>query len=136
MVPNPEQSGIGLEYFCNEGDSLWTLSNSELIELATKELDQLGLVPRSAVKEGCVYRVPKAYPIYDTVSGEGVETLRQYCEGFENLYCIGRNGQHRYNNQDHSMLTGILAAESLASGTAQDLWDVNTEQDYLEEVRA
>jgi len=134
MVPDPSKTSLGLEYFCNEGDSLWTLSDEALVDLARRELETIGLVRASAVQDGCVLRVPKAYPIYDSAHTEALATVRAFVDDFENLATIGRNGLHRYNNQDHAMLTGLFAARNLARGEQNDLWSVNADEEYLEET--
>jgi len=133
MVPDQTKTCLGLEYFCFEGDSLWTMKDEELIELGKRELELLGLVKSDEVKEGRVARMPKAYPIYDSAYRDSLETLRKFLDKFDNFQVIGRNGMHRYNNQDHSMLTGMLAAENIL-GAKHDLWKVNDEQEYHEET--
>jgi protoporphyrinogen oxidase len=123
---------LGLEYFVNEGDDLWETPDAELIELATRELIGLGLVEGS-VEAGYVVRVPKAYPVYDAGYAEHVEVLRRWLERVApNVYPVGRNGMHKYNNQDHSMLTAMLAVENI-TGADHDLWSVNVESDYHEQ---
>jgi len=134
MVPDPDKTGLGLEYFCSEGDRLWTMPDEELIELGRRELVQLGLAESVDIKDGCVFRVAKSYPVYDSAYREHLGIIRQYVEGLENLQTIGRNGLHRYNNQDHAMLTGMHAVSNLVKGTRHDLWNVNTEQEYHEQV--
>ncbi len=126
---------LGLEYFVNEGDDLWTRGDAELVDLATRELDQLGLVDGAAVERGYVVRVPKAYPVYDEGYAERVAVLRGWVEAnVPNVHPVGRNGMHKYNNQDHSMLTAMLAAENIL-GARHDVWRVNVEADYHEEDR-
>lgn len=134
MVPDAGKSSLGLEYFCSEGDALWTLSDAELIRLGKEELERIGLARASEISDGCVFRVAKAYPVYDAGYREHLDTVRQFVDGLENLQTIGRNGLHRYNNQDHAMLTGLLAVRNLAGGERHDLWRVNTEPEYHEEV--
>ena len=109
MVPDPTKSSLGLEYFCTEGDELWTLSDAELIELGKRELDRIGLVSPADIEDGCVFRVPKAYPIYDSEYRDYLDTVKNFVRGLENYQTIGRNGLHRYNNQDHAMVTGMLS---------------------------
>jgi hypothetical protein len=133
MVPDPRKTCIGLEYFCFEGDGLWNSSDSELIELGTKELAQLGLVSAQDVEDGTVVRVSKAYPVYDSTYAESLSKIRSFLDQITNLQMIGRNGMHKYNNQDHSMLTGMLAARNFL-GARYDLWMVNVEQNYQEEL--
>ncbi|BAQ61827.1 adrenodoxin reductase [Geminocystis sp. NIES-3708] len=134
MVPDITKTCLGMEYFCSEGDDLWNLSNPELIELATKELKELGLARYKLVEGGTVLRQKKAYPVYDKNYYEYLTIIKDYLGTFENLQTIGRNGMHRYNNQDHSMLTGLLAAKNIL-GEKHDLWKVNTEKSYYEEFQ-
>jgi protoporphyrinogen oxidase len=134
MVPDPDKTCLGLEYFCFEGDALWNLSDQELIELGKKELEILGLIQASEIEDGKVVRMPKAYPVYDAGYHESLQAVRQFLSPIDNLQLIGRNGMHKYNNQDHSMLTAMLAAEN-TSGANHDLWEVNTEQEYHEEIK-
>ncbi len=134
MVPDAGRTCLGLEYFCFEGDSLWTMPDEGLIELGKKELERLGLVEANAVIDGVVVRMPKAYPIYDSTYRESLAEVRRFLLGVVNFQCVGRNGMHKYNNQDHSMLTAMLAAENIL-GANHDLWEVNEEQEYHEEIR-
>ena len=139
MVPDEGRSSLGLEYFVQEGDELWSASDEVLIARATREMHQLGLVAPEKVVDGCVIRMPKAYPVYDDHYGDHVATMRSYLEqAAPNMQLLGRNGQHRYNNQDHSMLTAIYAVRNILGvpdelGEPYDVWDVNTEQEYHEE---
>ena len=133
MVPDPDKACVGLEYFCFEGDSLWTKSDAELVELATKELAALRLADPSKVERGYVVRVPKAYPMYDEDYAERVATIREWLDPIDNLQQVGRNGLHRYNNSDHSMLTAIRAVENYISGAGHDIWSVNVDSAYHEE---
>jgi protoporphyrinogen oxidase len=135
MVPDQSKTALGLEYFVQEGDELWNASDEELIALGTKEIDQLGLASAGAVLDGTVLRMPKAYPVYDEHHKQALQTIRTWLGGLSNLQLIGRNGQHRYNNQDHSMMTGVFAARN-SQGASHDIWDVNVEQDYHEERSA
>ena len=131
----PGLTCLGLEYFVNEGDRLWTLSDADLKLLAIQELKSLDLVDASSVVEGFVVRMPKAYPMYDGTYQQNVMTIRRWLEtDVSNVYPVGRNGMHRYNNQDHSMLTAMLAVENIC-GATNNIWDVNVEEDYHEEVR-
>ena len=132
MVPDPDKACVGLEYFCFEGDDLWTMSDDKLVELASRELEQLRLAPRSKVERGFAIRVPKAYPIYDADYAERVATIRGWLDGIENLQQVGRNGLHRYNNSDHSMLTAMRAVDNLLTGAHHDIWEVNVESVYHE----
>jgi protoporphyrinogen oxidase len=133
MVPDPETTCLGLEYFCFEGDGLWTMSDADLIELGKRELGILGLVIPADVVDGSVVRMPKAYPVYDGTYAEALQVIRHFLEGVPNLQLVGRNGMHKYNNQDHSMLTAMLAVKNIL-GASYDLWQVNAEQEYHEEV--
>ena len=135
MVPDQSKSSLGLEYFCTEGDELWTMSDADLIELGKREVGHIGLASYGDIEDGCVIRVPKSYPIYDADYREGLDTIRKFVDGLENFQTVGRNGLHRYNNQDHAMLTGMLAVRNLALGERNDLWSVNTDQEYHEEIR-
>jgi protoporphyrinogen oxidase len=135
MVPDATKSSLGLEYFCTEGDELWKLSDAELIELGKRELQRIGLASPSDIEDGCVFRVPKAYPMYDSEYRDYLEIVKHFVGGLENYQTIGRNGLHRYNNQDHAMVTGMLAVKNLLVGERNDLWSVNTDQEYHEEIR-
>lgn len=133
MVPDQTKSCLGMEYFCSEGDNLWEMSDTELIDLATREAIELGLgVKPGDVEDGVVIRQHKAYPVYDGEYRQHLQVLQDYLETFDNLHTVGRNGMHRYNNQDHSMLTGILAVKNIL-GEKHDLWNVNVERSYHEE---
>ena len=129
----PGTTCLGVEYFCFQGDDVWEMSDTEAVELATQELARIGLIDPSKVVDGVKVRVPKAYPMYDSKYEAAVKIVREYLEGFENLQTCGRNGLHRYNNQDHSMWTAILAVLNLVGDAEHDLWSVNTEAEYLEE---
>ncbi|NJM17450.1 MAG: NAD(P)/FAD-dependent oxidoreductase [Richelia sp. SM1_7_0] len=132
MVPDASKTCLGMEYFCNIGDPLWSKTDAELIELAKQELGVLGLAKGAKVEDGVVIRQPKAYPVYDGDYRQHLDVIQNYLQGFENLQTTGRNGMHRYNNQDHSMLTALLAAKNLL-GEQHDLWEVNTERSYHED---
>jgi protoporphyrinogen oxidase len=132
MTPDPRRSCLGLEYFCFEGDDLWSSSDEELIALGRREVGALGLVDPERVAGGHVVRVPKAYPVYDAEYAGRVETIRGWLDGFSNLQQIGRNGLHRYNNSDHSMLTAMRAVENLCDATDHDVWAVNADSVYHE----
>jgi protoporphyrinogen oxidase len=123
---------LGLEYFVFEGDSMWTKADSDLIAQATGELARLGLVDPAKVESGYVVRMPKAYPYYDADYAANVESIRKWLETtVPNVYPVGRNGMHRYNNQDHSMYTAMLTVENLL-GANHDVWSVNVEEEYHE----
>ena len=135
MVPDPSKTSLGLEYFCNEGDELWRMKDADLVEMARKEIDQIGLGKYAEVIDGCVCRVPKAYPVYDASYRTHLDVIQKYVDGLENCKTIGRNGLHRYNNQDHSMLAGMYAVRNMLLGEKTDLWSVNADQEYHEEVK-
>jgi len=132
MVPDPSKASVGMEYFCNMGDELWAAEDESLVEMAKRELETLGLARAEQVEKGYVTRVPLAYPVYDEAYSEHVDVIKDWLGGVANLQQVGRNGLHRYNNSDHSMLTALRAVENL-SGAAHDLWEVNVESVYLEE---
>jgi protoporphyrinogen oxidase len=136
MVPDPACTCVGMEYFCFEGDDLWNAGDGELVARATGELEATGLSAASRVEAGHVVRVPKAYPIYDADYEDRVATIRTWLASIENLQQIGRNGLHRYNNSDHSMLTALRAVENACAGAGHDLWAVNADGEYHEETRA
>jgi protoporphyrinogen oxidase len=132
MTPDPRRSCLGLEYFCFEGDDLWCAEDEDLVELGRREVASLGLVEPERVVGGHVVRVPKAYPVYDAEYAGRVERIRGWLDGISNLQQVGRNGLHRYNNSDHSMLTAMRAVENLCDGAGHDVWAVNAESVYLE----
>jgi protoporphyrinogen oxidase len=133
MVPDARLTCLGLEYFCNEGDDLWARSDADLVKLGRDELGRIGLLDPARVSDGCVVRMRKAYPVYDDRYAEHVEVIRRFVETeMPNLQLIGRNGMHKYNNQDHAMMTGLLAARNILGGRF-DLWKVNSDAEYHEE---
>jgi protoporphyrinogen oxidase len=134
MVPDPNKTFLGLEYFCNEGDELWRMSDAELIQLGTQELETMGLARAADVSGGTVIRQLKTYPVYTGEYKEYLERIRGFLDSIPNLQTVGRNGLHMYNNQDHSMLTAMLAVKNL-QGEQHDVWSVNVERAYHEEVR-
>lgn len=133
MVPDPEKTSLGMEYFCTVGDALWQMPDDELLALAARELARLGLAPEDEISGGMVVRQPKAYPLYDEDYGAHLATIHSFLGTIENLQAIGRNGMHRYNNMDHSMVTGMLAVRNLF-GQSHDLWSVNVEDTYHEDL--
>ena len=133
MIPNDTQACIGMEYFCNEGDALWQTEDEDLVRRAGSELERLGLGRAEDVEKGHVIRQKKAYPVYDGDYMEALEVVSDWLKGIENLQTVGRNGLHRYNNQDHSMLTALFAARNLA-GASHDVWTVNVDRAYHEEM--
>jgi protoporphyrinogen oxidase len=127
---------LGLEYFCFEGDALWTMSDADLIALGKRELVHLGLADAARIRDGAVVRMEKAYPVYDAEYRQNVATIRAaIAQCASNLQVVGRNGMHKYNNQDHSMLTALLAVKNL-QGSDYNLWHVNTDAEYHEEKEA
>jgi protoporphyrinogen oxidase len=132
MVPDPSKACVGMEYFCFAGDDLWSMDDDDLVALAADELERLRLPTKSKVERGYAIRVPKAYPIYDADYAERVQVIRAWLDGIENLQQVGRNGLHRYNNSDHSMLTAMRAVDNLLSGADHDIWAVNAESVYHE----
>ena len=136
MVARPDETvWLGLEYFCEEGDDLWNMDNNALIKLGETELIKIGLIGTDGIIDGTVVRVPKAYPAYFG-SYERFDEVRAWLDQVENLYLIGRNGMHRYNNQDHSMLAAMEAAKQILSGVTdrQALWSINADKDYHESI--
>jgi protoporphyrinogen oxidase len=136
LVPDQNTTCIGLEYFCFEGDGLWTSTNEQLVALATREMAQLGLCMPEDVMWGVAVRQPKAYPVYDDTYKKDLRIIHDYlAERLPNLQLVGRNGMHHYNNQDHSMMTALLVARNIATGSHFDQWKVNTDAEYHEESR-
>jgi protoporphyrinogen oxidase len=134
MVPNPDVACVGLEYFCFEGDGLWSSSDADLVELAKKEMAILGLVDPARVIGGAVVRQEKAYPVYDEDYAANVAAMRaELEEKYTTLHLVGRNGMHRYNNQDHAMMTAMLTVENILAGERiYDTWCVNEDAEYHE----
>lgn len=135
MVPDQRKTFLGLEYFCNEGDELWRQSDAALIELAKRELEIMGLARAAEVERGYVVRQVKTYPVYTGEYEAYLERIRGFLDSIANLQTVGRNGLHMYNNQDHSMLTAMLAVKNLLGQGRHDVWSVNVERAYHEEVR-
>ena len=134
MVPDQTKTCLGLEYFCFAGDGLWSLSDIDLVKLGKAELEKLGIISSDLIEDGTVVRMPKAYPVYDDTYADALVQITEYLtEHASNLQLVGRNGMHKYNNQDHSMLTAMLAVENI-QGASHDLWSVNAEEDYHEEI--
>jgi len=134
MVADPSKVWLGLEYFCYQTDDLWRMPDEEIIRFATQELEKIGIIHAGDVRDGHVVRVPKTYPAYFGTYDRFNE-IRDWLDPFENLFLVGRNGMHKYNNQDHSMLTAMTAVDNILAGITDKsaLWDINTEQDYHEE---
>jgi len=133
MVPNPRTTTLGLEYFCFESDEIWKRGDSRLIKLGIEEVDKLKFAAREEVIDGMVIRSPKTYPIYDEGYKEKIELIKNYLSGIENLQTMGRNGLHRYNNQDHSMLSAIAAVRNIL-GEKHSVWDINVDDEYHETI--
>jgi len=126
---------LGLEYFVNIGDELWSMEDEKLIDLAIKELEKLSLIKTNSTHEGYVVRMPKAYPVYDLDYSKNIDTIEKWLsKDHKNIYPIGRNGMHRYNNQDHSMMTAVLSIRNIILGEKNNIWKVNVEEDYHEEI--
>jgi protoporphyrinogen oxidase len=138
MVPDPAFCCYGLEYFCFEGDGLWSMADEDLKALAKKEIEQVGLGAAADVIDSCVIRQAKAYPVYDDDYRQHIATIREALAAHcSNLHLVGRNGMHKYNNQDHAMITAMLAARNILAGEQiYDLWAVNEDAEYLEAGRA
>ncbi|MGE3472567.1 MAG: NAD(P)/FAD-dependent oxidoreductase [Vicinamibacterales bacterium] len=134
MVPEPGTTCLGMEYFCFKGDGLWESRDADLVAQAARELEELGLARAADVKDGAVIRMPKAYPIYDSTYRQHLDGVRAYIDPMVNLHTVGRNGMHKYNNQDHSMLTAMMAVQNM-QGASHDIWEVNTDFEYHEEQK-
>jgi protoporphyrinogen oxidase len=134
MVADPDKVWIGLEYFVDEGDDLWTMDDDAMVAFAAEELERINVIERADLLDAVVIRQPKAYPAYFGTYDQ-FDTIRDYTDHFANLYLVGRNGMHRYNNQDHSMLAAMVAVENIQAGIVdkRNIWDVNTETEYHEE---
>jgi protoporphyrinogen oxidase len=134
MIPDGVSTCLGLEYFCFEGDGLWSSTDAELIALAKSEIARIGLMRESDIVDASVVRQPKAYPVYDERYAANVADVRREIElSYPTLHLVGRNGMHKYNNQDHAMMTGLLTAMNIAAGrTLYDVWQVNEDAEYGE----
>jgi protoporphyrinogen oxidase len=137
MVADPSKVWLGLEYFCNQSDELWNLPDAKVVSFAIEELSKIGIVDAAEVLDATVLRMEKTYPAYFGTYDRFAE-IRQHVDRYENLFLVGRNGMHRYNNQDHSMLTAMMAVDNIIVGETgkSGLWDVNTEMDYHEKADA
>jgi protoporphyrinogen oxidase len=135
MVPDPTMASYGLEYFCFEGDGLWSSPDAALLDLAQRELQAVGLSSAGEVRDGCVVRMRKAYPVYDEGYQQRCQAIRDELESrFPTLHLVGRNGMHKYDNQDHAMTTSLLTIENIAAGgRPYDVWRVNQDAEYVEE---
>ena len=136
MVQNPENAWIGLEYFCNEGSSLWDMPDRDFIKFAINELSKIDLIEKDDVIDSTIIRMKNTYPAY-CGTYDRFDVIRNFVDKFENLFLIGRNGMHRYNNQDHSMLSGMIAVENIINGikTKDNIWNINIEKEYIEEEK-
>ena len=134
LVPQEGMTCLGLEYFCFEGDGLWSAPDADLIELAKQEIGHIGLIRAEEVVDACVVRQAKAYPVYDDAYRSHVDTIRRdLALNFPNLHLVGRNGMHKYNNQDHAMMTAMLTVRNILAGEElYDIWDVNEDAEYHE----
>jgi protoporphyrinogen oxidase len=134
MVADSANVWLGLEYFCNQSDEIWNLSDERMVALATEELSKIGIIDASEVLDATVLRMEKTYPAYFGTY-DRFDEIREHVDRYANLFLIGRNGMHRYNNQDHSMLTAMMAVDDIIAGKTDKsgLWEVNTEMDYHEE---
>ena len=134
MVNNPENIWLGLEYFCNEGDELWQKTDEDFIQFAINELTSIYIIEKNAVLDATIIKMPKTYPAYFG-SYNRFDEIKKYTNSIENLFLVGRNGMHKYNNQDHSMLTAMTAVENIKSNVKikENIWAINTEQEYHEE---
>jgi protoporphyrinogen oxidase len=134
MVADPEKTWIGLEYFCYDTDPLWKMPDEELKKFAIAEIEKIGILSAEDVRDAHVVRVPKTYPAYFGTY-DRFHVIRDFVDRFENLYLVGRNGMHKYNNQDHSMLTAMTAVDNIIAGVRgkSNLWSINTEMEYHEE---
>nr|WP_243687118.1 hypothetical protein [Methanobacterium formicicum] len=134
LVGDESKVWIGLEYFCNEGDEMWEMSEEDFADFAVKELEKIDIIDRKEVLDSVVIKVQKTYPAYFGTYDQ-FDTIRDYTDSFKNLFLIGRNGMHRYNNMDHSMLTAMTAVENIMKGveSKENLWEINAEEEYHEE---
>jgi protoporphyrinogen oxidase len=134
MVPDETMACYGLEYFCFEGDGMWNSNNESLIEMAKNEIEQIGIAKANEITDGCVVRQKKAYPVYDQFYKANIDIIKESLKNYKGLYLMGRNGMHKYNNQDHSMMTAMLAVKNiLANEEIYNLWNVNQDAEYHEE---
>lgn len=132
MVLDLDYTSLGLEYFCNEQDSLWSMPDAELISFALKELEKIGIASAKLLVDACVVRVPEAYPFYSLNYQDDKSILREYLDSFTNLQTMGRAGLFRYDNSDHALLSGMFAASNFMEKESKDLWSINLEEAYLE----
>jgi protoporphyrinogen oxidase len=134
MVPDKSKTTLGLEYFASEGDELWNMKDDDLLKLGMEELEKIGLGKKASFVDGFVSRILKTYPVYDSTYPENLSVIKRYLKNFKNLQPIGRYGMFKYNNMDHSILTGLYAAENIL-GASHDIWNVNADQEYQEKSK-
>ena len=135
MVPDETMACYGLEYFCFDSDGMWNMSDDELVALGKSEIEKIGLASHADIVDGCVVRQKKAYPVYNQTYKQHVETIKEGLKEYDGLHLVGRNGMHKYNNQDHSMMTAMLAAKNIIAGEEiYNLWQVNEDAEYHETV--
>ena len=134
MVSDTNKTWLGVEYFCNEGDAFWQQKDESLIQFAIAEMESIGMIRATDVEDSMVLKIEKAYPSYYG-SYSQFDTVKQFLNQIGNLYPVGRNGMHRYNNSDHSMLTAMAAVDNIISGnlSKENIWDINTDEEYHEE---
>ncbi|HYH04888.1 MAG TPA: FAD-dependent oxidoreductase, partial [Bacillota bacterium] len=136
MVPDPEKSTLGLEYFCNEDDEFWQLPDTKLFEIAAAEVEKIQICQKSEIEDYVVVRVPKAYPVYMMGYKESLAQVEEYVRKFSNLQLVGRYGLFKYNNMDHSIMTGLYASRNIQAGNRQyDTWSINVDEEYHEESK-
>jgi protoporphyrinogen oxidase len=136
MVADASKTTLGLEYFCDEGDEFWNLDDEKMFELAADEVAKINICKRECIEDYVIVRVPKAYPVYDMDYPKHLAVIRGWLAGFSNLQPIGRYGMFKYNNMDHSILTGLYASQNILAGQkVHDIWDINTDEEYHEEKR-
>lgn len=137
MVKDPDTVWVGMEYFCNKNDAFWSLPDTKIQQWAIEELEKMGLARAEDVLDTTIHRLEKTYPAYFGTYDK-FERIREYTDGFDNLFLVGRNGMHKYNNTDHSMLTAMVAVDNICSGITDksNIWEINTEQEYHEEKKA
>lgn len=133
MCADPDKTNLGLEYFCTEGDDLWNMTDEQLYEIACEDLEKLGMAERKDIESYMVHRVPKAYPVYMQGYKKYLSVVKEYVKKFTNLELIGRYGMFKYNNMDHSIITGLYAADNILGHGNHDIWEVNTDDEYQEE---
>ena len=136
MVPDPYKTSLGLEYFCTEHDELWDMPDEDLFKLAASEVEKIKICKTSEIEDYLIVRVPKAYPVYMLGYKENLRVIEEYLRKFKNLQLIGRYGLFKYNNMDHSIMTGLYVAKNIMQGKLlYDTWSVNADEEYHEEKK-